>query len=417
MLKLLVQNVDIYRVSKFIAKSNLKAQITNSVIIIDSSEIADDIIDEIFECSTIIGAQNYFANDSPETTEIVETTLNENVDPLILNESDKSILNSENNNIDVSAIETKSETQIINKSPPHDDISDEDSPSISQISVTLNPESADSEYYMGETTLYSKNDVNNNKLPSNGIITESEMVFRGEVYKWGSITQKDDGEGSIKECVIIIQNDYLNSVSDDTIALFCSSDYDKRAPIRFSFQLREATMMDHSAKRLEFFDHCTMFIGHIKGISRQKLGKYLGTMRNSFMDTLQPTIDFCLGLKRSRTVNLAQLQILSTINMSDLFAISESNVSNEEKTENFLKLFHFDMSKNGMDYVKKSILIAYKLNDYRLEDLAKLVAKQEQAQADEVLRLIIARIKENFSFRKSPAISFIRLIDRLLRKG
>lgn len=414
MLKLLVQDVDIYRISKLLAKRNLKSSVTSSVIIIDSNQIANDIIDQIFEFATIIGAQNYFANDSPETTEIIETTLNENVDSLISKESDEYILNSENNNTDISAIETKLENQIINKDPPYNDISDEDNTPIPQISVELNPEAVDSEYYMGETSLYSKDDMN---LSSKGLITESEMVFRGEVYKWGSIAQKDDGEGSIKECVIIIQNDYLNSVSDDTIALFCSSDYDKRAPIRFSFQLREATMMDHSTKRLEFFDHCTMFIGHIKGISRQKLGKYLGTMKNSFMDTLQPTIDFCLGLKRSRTVNLAQLQILSTINMFDLFEISESKVSNDEKTEKFLKLFNFDMSKNGMDYVKKSILIGYKLNDYRLEDLAKIVAKQEQAQADEVLRLIIARIKENFGFRKSPAISFIRLIDRLLRKG
>lgn len=415
MLKLLVQDVDIYRVSKLIAKNNLKAQITNSVIIIDSTEIANDIIDNLFECATIIGAQNYFANDSPEGIETVsETNLSKHTNNTVSLSEEESTLNSENNNTDISVIETETKVQIVDKPPPQEDTLDI---TTSQSSVELNPEAADSEYYMGETSIYSKDDVNCNQLQSKVMIPESEMVFRGEVYKWGSILQKDDGEGSIKECVIILQNDYLNSVSDDTIALFCSSDYDKRAPIRFSFQLRKETMEDHSAKRLEFFDHCTMFVGHIKGISRQKLGKYLGTMKNSFMHTLQPTIDFCLGLKRSRTVNLAQLQILSTINMSDLFAISESSISNEEKTENFLKLFNFDMSKKGVDYIKKSILIGYKLNDYRLEDLAKIVAKQVDAQADEVLRLIIARIKENFGFRKSPAISFIRLIDRLLRKG
>ena len=140
-------------------------------------------------------------------------------------------------------------------------------------------------------------------------------------------------------------------------------------------------------------------------------------MTYSFMNTLQPTIDFCLGLKRSRTVNWAQLQMLSTINMADMFAISESRISNSEKVTQFLKLFHFDITKNGMEYVKKSILVASRLGDYRLEDLAQIIAEKEQVEASEVLRLIVARIKENFHFKKSPAISFIRLVDKLLRKG
>ena len=176
-------------------------------------------------------------------------------------------------------------------------------------------------------------------------------------------------------------------------------------------------MIDHSAKRLELFDHCTFFVGRIKGISRKQLGKYLGTMTNEFMNTLQPTIDFCLGLKRSRTVNWAQLQILSTINMEDLFKISESKVSDKQKVDEFLELFGFDMSINGMQYVEDSILVAQKLSDYRLEFLAEIVAEKRQVDANEVLRLIVARIKENFHFKKSPAISFIRLIDRLLKKG
>lgn len=120
------------------------------------------------------------------------------------------------------------------------------------------------------------------------------------------------------------------------------------------------------------FDHCTFFVGRIKGINR----KQLGTMSNEFMNTLQPTIDFCLRLKRSRTVNWAQLQILSTVSMQDLFKISESEVSDKKKVEEFLELFGFDMSGNGMEYVKDSILIARKLGDYRLEFLAQIIAEK-----------------------------------------
>ena len=70
-----------------------------------------------------------------------------------------------------------------------------------------------------------------------------------------------------------------------------------------------------------------------------------------------------------------------------------------------------------MDYVRDAILVAYSLGDYRLEDLAEIIAKKEKVEAQEVLRLIVARIKENFHFKKSPAISFIRLIDKLMKKG
>ena len=281
-------------------------------------------------------------------------------------------------------------------------------------------ETIDYEYYMEDS---------NNNLEDLGIeseeqnsttkneISESEIVYRGEVYKWGSIRDYDDREGKIKECVIIIQNDYQNSASDDTIALFCTTHYEERALIRFSFRFTRGTMIDYSADRLELFRHCTFFVSRIKGISRKDLGKYLGTMNNMFMNTLQPTIDFCLGLKRSRTVNWVQLQILSTVKMEDLFKISESEVSDKRKVEEFLELFGFDMSFNGMEYVKDAILIASKLRDYRLEYLAETIAKEQNVDANEVLRLIVARIKENFHFKKSPAISFVRLIDRLLKKG
>ena len=397
MLKLLVRDLDICRVGKLLGKNRLKASITESFIIIDSDEITEEVIDNLFENATILSVQNYNASfldvsvdeeKSDEEKEItVPTTMPETPDVA---------------NVVKSKVNTQNKFSI------------EDPESVQQ-----SEEAIDSEYYVENSTDFVANAVVENEKPklSKSKIHKSEMVYRGEVYKWGTVRDKDDGEGKIKECVIIIQNDYQISASDETIALFCTSNYEERAPIQFSFALTKGTMVDHSAKRLELFDQCTMFIGHIKGINRNQLGKYLGTMTDSFMNTLQPNIDFCLGLKRSRTVNLAQLKMLSTIDMADMFAIAESKVSDSKKVTEFLKLFHFDISKNGMKYVKKSILIATTLGDYRLEDLALLIAKNEQVEATEVLRLVVARIKENFHFPKSPAISFIRLIDKLLRKG
>lgn len=416
MLKLLVRDLDICRVSKLLVKNKLKASITGSAIIIDSDEITDEVIDNLFENATIFSAQNYHTSDDAtsmvtemkveekdtsvdvpyqvaETTEVtVETVTSETVTDTPVAEN---------------TVTGKATTEFSTETPKSANNSDQ------------SDETIDSEYYAENSTdLVTQEDVEVVQSESSrSKIPKSEMVYRGEVYQWGEVRDKEDGEGKIKECVIIIQNDYQMSASDDTIALFCTSHYEERTPTQFSFALTEGTMVDYSMNRLELFNGCTMFVGHIKGISRRQLGEYLGTMTYSFMNTLQPTIDFCLGLKRSRTVNWAQLQMLSTINMADMFAISESRISNSEKVTQFLKLFHFDITKNGMEYVKKSILVASKLGDYRLEDLAQIIAEKEQVEASEVLRLIVARIKENFHFKKSPAISFIRLVDKLLRKG
>lgn len=438
MLKLLVRDLDICRVSKLLGKNRLKASITESSIIIDSDEITDEVIDNLFENATIFSAQNYHTSDVAtsvdtetkveekdisvdvpsqvaETTDVtVDTVTSETVTDTPVNAD--TVTSEAVTNTPVVADAVKSEAMTKNEfstETPKSTVAYSDEP------IEQSDETIDFEYHVENSTdLVTQADVGvEQPKSSKSKIPKSEMVYRGEVYKWGSVRDKDDGEGKIKECVIIIQNDYQMSASDDTIALFCTSHYEERAPIHFSFALTEETMVDHGMNRLGLYDRCTMFVGHIKGISRKQLGEYLGTMTYSFMNTLQPTIDFCLGLKRSRTVNWAQLQMLSTIDMADMFAIAESKVSNSQKVTEFLKLFHFDMSQNGMEYVKKSILVASTLGDYRLEDLAQLIAKKEQVEAREVLRLIVVRINEIFHFKKSPAISFIRLIDKLLRKG
>lgn len=249
--------------------------------------------------------------------------------------------------------------------------------------------------------------------PTNPEIHTSKMLCRGEAYKLNSF---DDYEGKVKECVIIIQNDYYNSLSDDTVALFCTTHYEERAPMYFSFKFTSKTMFNHSCNRLEFYDSCTFFVGRIKAINRNELGDYLGTMNNIFMDKLQPIIDFCLGLKRSRSVNMAQLQILSTVNIEDLLKISNSNDIVSDKVDQFLKFFEFDMSYNGMKYVKEAIIIAYNESDYNLEYLAQRISEEENIEASEILRLIVTRIKERFNLKiTAVSISFIRLIERLVK--
>lgn len=245
-----------------------------------------------------------------------------------------------------------------------------------------------------------------------------DRLMRGQVYKWGEIEGYDDErEGSIKRCVIIVQNDYDNTTSDDTIALLCTSEYEKRSQVHCNFQLIPGNMEDFDQFRLKYFAHCTLFSSRIIGINRSQLGRYLGTLNVGFMNRLQSSIDYCLGLKRSKDVNWAQLDMLSRVNVGKLFEIAKSNLTDEEKVKEFMILFGFDRTKNGVSYVEKAILKAVKLTDYRIEHLATLISDEEDVDEREIQRLMIARIKENFQVRFSPAISFIRLIVCLLKKG
>ena len=371
MLQLHVTDFDIGRISNILTKHRLKSTITNSTIIIYTDEIPSKVVDMLFANATIVGAQNYQLKDS-DTSDYVETKSENDNESTITSAVEESGSNHASENV-------KDDTFV--------DI----------------PQESNGKNYEGST------ETKYHQIP--------KTVYRGEVYKWGSIRDDPDGEGKIKECVIIIQNDYQNSASDDTIALFCTSHYEERTQISLPFRLTHANMIDYRKNRFKSFDNCTFFVSRIRGISRKDLGEYMGTMNDIFMDTIQPTIDFCLGLKRSRDVNWDQLKILSTVNIEDLFKISESNVNNKRKVENFLELFGFDMSSNGVEYVKEAILTANKLSYYSLEYLAETIAKRKNADANEVLRLIVVRIKDNFNFKKSPAIAFIRLVDGLIKKG
>ena len=245
-----------------------------------------------------------------------------------------------------------------------------------------------------------------------------KYLMRGQVYKWGEIRgYEDEREGSIKSCVIIVQNDYDNSMSDDTIALFCTSEYERRSQVHCNFRLYPGNLLDYSQSRLRYFDNCTLFSSRIIGVNRSELGRYLGTLSNGFMNELQSSIDYCIGLKRSRDVNWAQLDILSKVDVEKLYGIAKSDQTNKEKVRDMMLLFGFDRSKNGVSYIESAILKAVKLKDYRMGHLATLISDEVNVDEREVERLMVARIKEHFQVRFSPAISFIRLMVSLLKKG
>ena len=382
MLRLIVADVDICRISKALGKYRLKSSVTQSQVLIDNDEVPEEVVDIIFENATILGAQNYQEDDS-DAKEFVETESEKEDEPTTI------------------PIAEESKTDNLSKVKVQEEAKEESEDEMPT------KESEEAFVYSENVSIKSEEQK----------LAKLKNVYRGEVYKYITIAG-NDREGKVKECVIIIQNDNENSQSEETIAVYCISDYKvQRDQMNFSFALTEKTMKDYNEQRLGLYADSGLYVSHVMGVSRRKLGNYLGTMNDNFMNALQPKIDFCLGLKRTRDINYVQLKILSTINMEELFKISECKDSDEEKTQQFLELFGFDMSNNGVEYIKEAILIARHIDDYRLEDLIQGISKKYNVEASEVLRTIVVRIKEKFNFKKSAASSFIRLIEGLLKKG
>lgn len=79
-------------------------------------------------------------------------------------------------------------------------------------------------------------------------------------------------------------------------------------------------------------------------------------------------------------------------------------------------MFGFDFKKNGVQYLVKAIIASPKDAYFNLETLSESVSRTESIDKEEVKRLIVARVKETFSFRKAPTIHFIRLVNFLLKQ-
>lgn len=90
--------------------------------------------------------------------------------------------------------------------------------------------------------------------------------------------------------------------------------------------------------------------------------------------------------------------------------------SDDIKAQRILELFGFNFKRNGVLYLLKAIIASPKYLYFNLETLSESVSKTEGIDKEEVKRLIIARIKETFGFRKAPTVDFIRLVNNFFSK-
>lgn len=260
------------------------------------------------------------------------------------------------------------------------------------------------------------------------------VVKRGEVYRCDFWFPYGSEQG-FERYAIIIQNDDGNLHSPTTIVLACTTEDKKDLIVHIVISFSEENMIDYNEEIIGT-EVNTILGEQIKTVDKTRLKEYLGTLTPEFMDNqIQRIIEKSLALKMRKPIekkiyveskrdtnrkdlNMNQVIMLSNISIQKLLKIKESSKTTYEKCTEILELFNFDIKKNGIQYLIKTILNTPKYEQYNLENLIERIGKIEELtiSEDEVKRLIVARVKETLKI-KGCTIDFIRLVNCFIRKG
>ncbi len=370
MLQLQTNTINICRIGKLLAKYNIKASITDSNITLDG-DISDDLLTQLCNEISINFITNFVSNEP-----LTEKTSCNNTE-----EFEKE-----------SKVET---TQICSAS-------------------------SDCQHDL----IYPK-------------------VRRGEVYTCDFGTPHGCEQGFLRYA-IVLQNNLGNTHSPTTIVIACSTEQKKDLPVHLYSTFSSKNMSDYDLNRVGTSENVIM-AEQIRTVDKTRLRQYVGILTPKFMEQIEEKIYISLDLKPKETivekevyvdkivplkeetevkppkeqrkdVNMVQVQLLSFVNINELIKISQTNSPDEIKAQKILELFNFDFTKKGVQYLLKAIIASPKTDYFNLETLSDIVSKEENANKEEIKRLIVARVKENFGFRKAPTIDFIRLINNFLSK-
>lgn len=278
-------------------------------------------------------------------------------------------------------------------------------------------------------------------------------VKRGEVY-WCDLDPILGCEQGGSRPVVIVQNDEGNEHSDTTIVLVCTTSHIKIGSTQYRCFFNSITM---EQEPVSFFHRPnTIMAEHIRTIDKKRLREYVGTLKPEVMSELEKKMCVSLYLNQEvepevrekivyvdkpvekivyvdkpvlvkadinpnteierKDVNMNQVQILSLVDISELMKISQENIPYKSKVEKIVKLFGFDLEKNGVQYLVQAIIVSPKYKYFNLETLTELISKEKEVDAEEIKRLIVARVKETLHFKKAPTIDFIRLINAFVKQ-
>lgn len=369
MLKFIATDINICRVSKLLVKYNdIHASITDSEIIVDGN-ISDDLLFQLCNDININSVQNYL-----------------------------------------------SDTQIDIKDPTN---------------LKNEKENIQQELQKRTNLLLSENSDYDLLYPE---------VKRGEVYLC-DFGEPYGCEQGLTRFAIIIQNDSGNKFSPTTIAIPTTTKSKKNLPTHIECVFSYKNMLDYNYARVGSIKNIIL-TEQIHTIDKRKLRKYIGKLSPELMKEIQDKIDISLGIQREPVevvkeknvfvdnptsvsektnshnsdtdLSLVQIQLLSNIDIKQLISITKNFSPIENKVQKILELFGFNFSQNGVKFLSEAIINSTKMSYFNLETLSELVSNNNNVDKNEVKRLIVARVKENFGFKKAPTLEFIRLINTFL---
>ena len=389
MLQLQAKSIDICRISKLLVKYNVKASISNSVITL-SGDVSDELLTKLCGSIDINAVQNFI---SEEPLYVMNETTSEKSEERIQTE-----VVEEPKEVEATLLE---ETQKVNITRPY-------------------------------TTLSNNTSVYNLIYPE---------VKRGEVYLC-DFGEPYGSEQGLTRYAIVIQNDEGNLHSPTTIVIPCTTENKKSLPVHLICTFSSKNMIGYNSAIVGSEEN-VILAEQIRTVDKTRLRKYYGRLTPDFMKMIEEKIDVSLQLSREvktivkqekvyidrprvtekaeapkerKDVNMIQVQLLSYVDTNELLKISQSNSTDELKAHKILEAFGFDFEKNGVQYLLKAIIDSPKNTYFNLETLSESVSQEEGIEKEEVKRLIVARVKERFNFRKAPTIDFIRLVNSCLVK-
>lgn len=373
MLQFQTKSINICRISKLLVKYNIKSSITDSVITLEG-DIPDDLLTQLCDSININGIQNFISQEP--LSALSETSFSQN--------------------------EKSAQAEVVEKPKDIATVCAEEKQQVEKIQATPILSHNTSEYDI----IYSK-------------------VKRGEVYLC-DFGEPYGSEQGFMRYAIIVQNDDGNFHSPSTIVIACTSEHKKRLPVHFHCTFSSSNMVDYDLEKVGS-DENVIMAEQIKTVDKTRLRKYLGMLTTDFMEQIDEKLNISLQLskkvmvdpnapKERKDVNMVQIRLLSFVDINELLKISQEHATDEVKAEKILKLFGFDFNKKGVLYVLKAIIASPKDVYFNLETLSESVSKEESIDKEEVKRLIVARVKETFGFRKAPTVDFIRLVNSFLLK-
>lgn len=364
MLQFQTKSIDICRISKLLVKYNIKSSITDSVITLEG-DIPDDLLTQLCDSININGIQNFISQEPLST--LSETSFSKN--------------------------EKSAQAEVVEKPKEIATVSVEEKQQIEKIQATPILSHNISEYDL----IYS-------------------TVKRGEVYLC-DFGEPYGHEQGFMRYAIIAQNDDGNFHSPTTIVVACTSEPKKRLPVHYHCTFSSSNMIDYDLEKVGSAENVIM-AEQIQTVDKARLRKYLGMLTTDFMEQIDQKLNISLQLssKERKDVNMVQIRLLSFVDINELLKISQEHATDEVKAEKILKLFGFDFNKKGVSYVFEAIIASPKAAYFNLETLSESISKEESIDKEEVKRLIVARVKETFGFKKAPTIDFIRLVNSFLSK-